>query len=594
MVFGLGPVLRYELITTARRGRYYLARSAYGSVLLVLLWGQFGAWEAGHPLGGTPEDLHRFSESTFIAFSQAQLVTLLCLLPALVAGVIADEHQRKTLHYLLASRLSSLEIVLGKLGARLLHVGTFVALGLPVVCLLALYGGLDPAKVFYIYFGTFTTVLAVAGPSIFISVLARRPRDAILAAYAIEALWLLGPPAIDPVARYLDGSLWWVWPVSNVLLLTNPLTFLDRITGPTWYGYRPGWDFLANWIPGLGPFEAMFWAMSGIQLLAGLIFLVLAIAGLRPLRGSSWPGAEPRRGWWTRLQAQAQAFARHRAAAAVARNELLASRIRRPACGDDPMLWKERYAALGCGLKWLGGRPVVLFCGVLLGCYLLDAAYPVVAATLRGQQTTLPLSEVNSSVRAATLALSVLGLLAIAASSAVAITGEREQDTWISLATTLLTPGEVVRAKQFGAVWGARRVALALLITWAMGILLGAIHPLAALLAAGLTAVAAWFAAAVGVSASALARNSTRALAWTFISLLLLLNFWPFSLSGTLSSPGEFAALWSDGSPPGAAPLALTPAALAIVCVIAVCYAAIATVLTTWSIHRLGTTWGRT
>ena len=146
-----------------------------------------------------PEEIRLFSESTFMAFAQAQLVTLLCLLPALVAGVIADEHQRKTLHYLLASRLSSLEIVLGKLGARLLHVGTFVALGLPVVCLLALYGGLDPRKVGYIYFGTFTTVLAVAGPSMFISVLARRPRDAILAAYALEALWLLGAAGHRPV-----------------------------------------------------------------------------------------------------------------------------------------------------------------------------------------------------------------------------------------------------------------------------------------------------------------------------------------------------------------------------------------------------------
>jgi hypothetical protein len=144
MILGLGPVLRYELITTARRGRYYLVRVVYGMFLLVLLWGQFGTWELNHPGGGSIEEVHRFAEETFILFADAQLFTLLCLLPALVAGVIADDHQRKTLHYLLASRLSSAEIVLGKLGARLVHVGTFVALGLPVVCLLSLYGGLNP------------------------------------------------------------------------------------------------------------------------------------------------------------------------------------------------------------------------------------------------------------------------------------------------------------------------------------------------------------------------------------------------------------------------------------------------------------------
>ena len=151
MAFGLGPVLRYELITTARRGRYYLVRVVYGTALLFLLWAHFQRWEFEHPDGATPEKVHQFAETTFIAFAQTQFTALLFLLPALVAGVIADEHQRKTLHYLLASRLSSGEIVLGKLGARLLHVGAFVALGLPVVSLLALYGGLDPWKVVTIY-----------------------------------------------------------------------------------------------------------------------------------------------------------------------------------------------------------------------------------------------------------------------------------------------------------------------------------------------------------------------------------------------------------------------------------------------------------
>ncbi len=393
MAFGLGPVLRYELITTARRRRYYVGRTAYGSVLLFLLWRQFGSWELSHPAGGTPEELHRFAESTFIVFAQAQLTALLCVLPALLAGVIADELHRKTLHYLLASRLSSVEIVLGKLGARLLHVGVIVALGLPVVSLLALYGGLDPEKVIAIYAGTFTTVLAVSGLSIFISVLARRPRDAILAAYGLEALWLLGPPAIRDVARYLeDGPLWWVFPVNSLMLLSNPLFLLDKVAQG--FRYFPGWDFPMSWAqwlsgPGTTPFEMMFEGMLGIQLLVGLSFLSLAIAGLRPLRGNTWPGAEPRTGWWTRVQGQVRSLARHRTAAAVARNELLASRLRRPACGDAPMIWKERHTTMGGGLSWLGGRPVVLFCGVLLGCYLFDVAYPVVGGDAAGPRRRL-------------------------------------------------------------------------------------------------------------------------------------------------------------------------------------------------------------
>ena len=123
--------------------------------------------------------------------------------------------------------------------------------------------------------------------------------------------------------------------------------------------------------------------------------------------------------------------------------------------------------------------------------------------------------------------------------------------------------------------------------------LLRAIHPSGVLLAAEVAAVAAWFAASVGVFASATARNSTRALMLTFIPLLLLLGVWPFWISGALFSPGEVAALESGARPPGSAPQYMTPAALMTVAVLTAAYAGCAGVLTAWSIRRLRTTWGR-
>src|SRR5262245_59560305 len=187
----------------------------YGLALLVQLCVLFQGWELNHPVGGTITEIQEFAQDAFIRFAWIQGLALLCVTPALTAGVIADEHHRKTLHYLLASRLSSAAIVLGKLGARLVHVGTFVALGLPVVSLLLLYGGLNPLNVFYVYLGTFTMVVFLSGTSILISVLARRPRDAILAAYGVLAFWLLIPPAIDPYAHHLGPPLGWVEPVND-------------------------------------------------------------------------------------------------------------------------------------------------------------------------------------------------------------------------------------------------------------------------------------------------------------------------------------------------------------------------------------------
>ena len=74
-----------------------------------------------------------FAFSAFVAITVGQELLALVLTPTLVAGAIAEEKRRKTMHYLLASQLTSAEIVLGKLAARLLPV-----LGLTAVA--AVYG----------------------------------------------------------------------------------------------------------------------------------------------------------------------------------------------------------------------------------------------------------------------------------------------------------------------------------------------------------------------------------------------------------------------------------------------------------------------
>jgi hypothetical protein len=257
------------------------------------------------------------------------------------------------------------------------------------------------------------------------------------------------------------------------------------------------------------------------------------------------------------------------------------------------MFWKERYATMGGGLRWLGSRYVVLFFGVLLGCYLLDVASPAVSELASGRLTDHTRHDMNAPLREASTALAVLAMLTVAAASAVSLTGEREQDTWISLATTLLTPGEVIRAKQFGAVWSARRVWLALLVVWTVGILLGAIHPLGVLAGASIVFVVAWLVAAVGVLVSGRARNSTRSLAWTFIALLIGLGNMPVGFWMALASYPEVRALWPEHGSTVMSRWALTPYGVVVFMIVTAIYAGIAGLLSIWSIRRLRATWGQ-
>jgi ABC-type transport system involved in multi-copper enzyme maturation permease subunit len=590
MLLGLGPVLHYEIVTTARRGRFYLARVVYGLALLILLSREFGIWEQNHPTGGTPEDIHRFVEQAFLSFAAAQGIALLLLIPALVAGVIADEHQRKTLHHLLASRLSSAEIVLGKLGARLIHVATFVALGLPVVSLLSLFGGINPVHLIFVYGGTATMALCVTGISIVTSIMAQRPRDAILAAYALEAAWLFGPIAIAPFAGDIQGPLWWVGPVSECVLLSNPLVAWSELTRASPVLWRDPW--LSGWIL-VGSLDASFYWAVAIQGAIGIAFLVLAICGLRPVRGSSWPGGEFRSGWGKRVACGFRRIVRSPAISPFLRNEILTAPSRRPPCTDEPMLWKERYTKIGRGLKWLGSPPVVLLFGVLIGCYFFDVTAPVVAGVLNGRVHDGPRMAMNGAIRFASVALGVLAMLAIASSSAVSITAEREQDTWRSLAMTLLTPAEIIRAKQLGALWSSRRIAVVLAVFWITGWLLHAVELLGVIAASAHVLFSAWFVSAAGVFISIAAKNSTRALVATFFVAFVTGMYWPAMLAGSLVSERHLGELRYALGQGWQADWQQKFSSLVAFATAAALYAGAAGILTLWSIRRLQRRWSR-
>ena len=106
----LGPVFHAELITTARRARYYVVRTLYGLIILFQIYlsyqansWRFGAARASSRSARWPISASRSSPS----FAILQAVVMLFLTPALVGGTIAEERQRKTLHYLLTSRLAA-------------------------------------------------------------------------------------------------------------------------------------------------------------------------------------------------------------------------------------------------------------------------------------------------------------------------------------------------------------------------------------------------------------------------------------------------------------------------------------------------------
>ena len=240
------------------------------------------------------------------------------LVPVYVAGGIAAERERRALGDLLLTRLSSAEIVLGKLAAGLVQFATTLAIGLPIMALLPFLSGADAGIILLAYAGIGSTAYFVGGLSIMISTGCRRSKQAIQNSLAVMGAWLICPALALVFMGSVLPQLWaWVRPVNMWILASSPFgVFLSTL------GVAFGWAVR----------EALLW-MIGLQTAAGTSMIGWAIVRLRTVsrkleegegRDAARPGA--RHHW--RL-------------------------IRRPACGESAMRWKEMHTAKSSGLTQL-------------------------------------------------------------------------------------------------------------------------------------------------------------------------------------------------------------------------------------------------
>jgi ABC-type transport system involved in multi-copper enzyme maturation permease subunit len=498
-----GPVFHAELMTTARRRRFYAARFVYGLVLLFLVW-QYG------PASLTPADtadgvlsisqMARLGRILFQTFAITQGIAVVFFTPVLVAGVIADERQRKTLQYLLASRLSSGEIVVGKLAARLLHVGVLITLGVPVQMMLGLFGGVSPESVAIAYVTTCSGVVFLAALSVLVSTYARRPRDAFSLVFMLMVVWMMGPTfvaAFMPAA----GPPWiqiyaWIRPINDWAGSSSPVYVLSS-------GY-------INPMGSIASFRAFAW-MIGLQLAYSALFVVWSVARLRPVARKDGEV----RGWFGR-RARTATTQRWRP---------------RRECGHDAMLWKERYVSRTSRATRIVATLVLGCVVMIIGYFTYTFAKPAFAelaahgfgSDIADVRSGSSRQEFNAFLRAMATLVYLGWTLGITSAAASGITSEREADTWLSLTSTPLDGWEIVRAKMFGAVWTTRGLGVMLLILLGTGLVSGAIHPFGVAAFLVLTAIYLWFAVALGTYLSLIMRTTMRATA-TMIGLILLLN----------------------------------------------------------------------
>src|SRR3954447_10448871 len=151
---GLGPVFAFEWRMASRRWQVYAMRSLTALLLLGAMAPVWYAWPEAATIAQQAQVSKGFYERAAILL--LGLVGLAA--PGATAGAICQDKARGNLALLFATDLSTVEIVLGKLAARLIPVLGMILCAAPVLAIATLFGGIDPVGLI----GALLVVLACA------------------------------------------------------------------------------------------------------------------------------------------------------------------------------------------------------------------------------------------------------------------------------------------------------------------------------------------------------------------------------------------------------------------------------------------------
>ena len=233
----VGPVFNREVAIAPRRLRIYIARTAYVAGLLLLV---FTAWMV---LSGSQNvrdigDLARFGTILFQLLAPLQLAWAVFFSAMLAAAAVAQEKDRKTLLLLLLTRLTSSELVLGKLFASMLSVFVMLLAALPLFIILAMLGGISAGQIARVFAVTLASALACGSLGSLIALWREKTFQALALTVLTLVLWI----AIGEIlAAGVAGESWWgiscktlaggISPWRAILDASQPWTRVDPALG---------------------------------------------------------------------------------------------------------------------------------------------------------------------------------------------------------------------------------------------------------------------------------------------------------------------------------------------------------------------------
>lgn len=229
------PIYRRETMVSARSFRLALIPTVFNGILalvaLLNLYSTLGQVKL------TAEIQYSSFMNLYMFVAVLEFVMVVFLMPALTAGSISGERERRTLELMLTTKMTPADIIFGKLAASLSTLVLLVVSSFPVLAMMFIYGGVPLWDVGILLLCYLVAALLAGSIGICCSAVFKKTTLATVASYGILGIMVLGTYLVNQLVLYLHQWGGGVWQASAgqslaaensgrflYLLLVNPTT----------------------------------------------------------------------------------------------------------------------------------------------------------------------------------------------------------------------------------------------------------------------------------------------------------------------------------------------------------------------------------
>jgi ABC-type transport system involved in multi-copper enzyme maturation permease subunit len=415
-----GPIFDKELRVCSRRRRSYALRSGYVLLLTVLT---ASAWLSTVVIGGgsasyTISRMGELGKNLILAITWFQFFAAQLIAVVMLSNSISDEIRRGTLDILMTTPINSFQVVAGKIFSSLLQLTLLLAISLPLLAILRVFGGMQWSYVVSSLSITFTAALFVGSVTLFLSIRFRRPYSVILIMLILLVIvHSIGSLLVAPFGAANNF-------VARAVVLINPTAAMLQVT----YSTFPDARVAAG---------SSSWSLHCLIMICASVLVLLASAlMIRRSALTQLYHAQPERALPLLKRMVGLTWSGKAGAAAAAI---------RPVQGPV-IIWKELGKPISASVR----SHTIIF-------LLLSAALVLMCCLSRGAMMVYSIF---------TMGLWMIASARTIAMAATSIAGEKEARTWPILLGTTLDDWQIIRGKAVAVLWRNLPLWLAMIVSF--------------------------------------------------------------------------------------------------------------------------------